>query len=218
MPARHGPLERALANVRRLEEDAIRDLTAARLSAGLARSVLGRAVGLSEYEIGRIDRRELSSVTLEDLARYGAGVGLRVHLRLYPDGDPLRDAGQVRVLHRLRRDLPEGMRLRLEVPIPGASDLRAWDGMLDGHGCLDAVEVETRFIDEQATVRRIMLKARDDRRVRHVVLVLPVTRTNRRTLAVAQESLRDTFPLDTRETMASLRAGRCPGANAIVLV
>lgn len=196
----------------------IDDLVGARLGAGIGRPDLGTAVGLSAGELGRIDRRERRSLTFEDVARYGAGVGLRLHARLYPEGDPLRDAGQARVLARFRAELPPSVRFHLEVPVTGATDARAWDGLITGHACVDAVEAETRFVDAQATVRRIMLKARDDVEVRHVVLLLPDTATNRRSMRAARAILRDIFPLDTRDALRHLRRGECPSANAIVIL
>lgn len=218
MTARYGPLERALANLRRLQTQAIDDLVNARINAGLSRRVLGERVGLSAAQIGRIERRERAMVPTEDLARIGAGVGLRFHFRFYPDGDAVRDAPQVRLLGRLQGNLPAGPRFRAEVAVGGADDLRAWDAVIDEHGCVDAVEAETRFADAQATVRRVMLKARDDQTVQHVVLLLADTQTNRRALQASRSVLRDTFPVDTRQAMASLRRGECPGANAIVIL
>lgn len=223
MASRQGPLERALENVRHIEAQLIDDLVGARVGAGIGRPDLGATVGLSAGELGRIDRRERRSLTFEDVARYGAGVGLRLHARLYPEGDPLRDAGQARVLGRFGAELPPSVRFPLEVPVTRAADtrpadIRAWDGVVTGHGCIDAVEAETRFVDAQATVRRIMLKARDDDVVRHIILLLPDTSTNRRSMRAAREILRDTFPLDTREALRHLRRGECPGANAIVIL
>jgi hypothetical protein len=90
--------------------------------------------------------------------------------------------------------------------------------VLDGTGCVDAFEIETRLADLQAVERRTMLKIRDDASVRHVFLVIADTRWNRMALASGQEALRGNFPLDTRESMASLSAGRCPGANGIILL
>jgi hypothetical protein len=51
-----------------------------------------------------------------------------------------------------------------------------------------------------------------------MVLVLADTRTNRAALVAADETLRSAFPLARREVIASLRVGRAPSANGIVLV
>jgi hypothetical protein len=53
-----------------------------------------------------------------DLATIGAMVGLDVRLRAWPAGDPIRDAGQQRLLDRLRLRVGPTVRLRTEVPLP----------------------------------------------------------------------------------------------------
>jgi hypothetical protein len=78
-------------------------------------------------------------------------------------------------------------------------------------------ELETRLMDAQALVRRLALKQRDAGLAR-MVLVLADTRTNRAALAAADGTLRSAFSLAKREVIASLRDGRAPNANGIVLV
>jgi hypothetical protein len=72
-------------------------------------------------------------------------------------------------------------------------------------------------MDAQALVRRLALKQRDAGLAR-MVLVLADTRTNRAALAAADGTLRSAFPLARHEVIASLRVGRAPNANGIVLV
>ncbi len=218
MTIRNGRLDRALATWRRIEAGVIRDVHEARLAAGISREDLARAVGMSASAIARFERRELADIGIEQLCRLSAGVGLEAAVRLFPDGDPIRDAGQVRLLDRLRLRLPAALRWRVEVPLFGRADRRAWDAVLDGHGCADSVEAEARVADLQATERRVGLKARDDPTIGHVILLIADTRSNRHALALGRESLRSQYPLDTRAAMASLAAGRCPGANAIVIL
>lgn len=220
VPPRYGPLDRALVQVRRIEASIIDDLVHARIAAGLSRSALGAAVGLSADEIGRIERRELRSVVFEDVARYACGVGLALAARLHPDGDPVRDAPQQKLLGRLRDRVGPGPRWREEVPLDGITggDRRAWDAVLDGHRCLDAIEAETRFHDGQATIRRIQLKLRDDRSVRHVFLLVADTRANREAIRAVRPGLRADFPLDGRPILSALAHGRCPGQSGIVIL
>jgi transcriptional regulator with XRE-family HTH domain len=218
MVVRNGPLDRALANLRRIDADLRDELATSRKASGLSRRELGVAVGLSKDRIGRFERGELRDLDLEQIVRMAAGLGLKLSVRLFPDGDPIRDVGQFRLLERLRVRLPPTIRLRLEVPLFGRSDFRAWDAVADGHGCVDAIEAETRLADGQASIRRIMLKARDDRTVGHVILLVADTPANRMTLRLVRASLRASFPLDTRTTLARLAAGHCPGANAVVVL
>jgi hypothetical protein len=145
-------------------------------------------------------------------------VGLVPSLRFFPDADPLRDAGQVKLISRLRDRMPSAATFRTEVPLPGQGDRRAWDAVLDGAGCRDAFEAETRLFDLQATERRVMLKLRDDATIRHVFLVVADTKANRQALAAGRDALRGNFPLDTRAAMASLGSGRCPGSNGVLIV
>jgi hypothetical protein len=104
------------------------------------------------------------------------------------------------------------------VPLFGRDDSRAWDAVADGTSCVDGVEAETRLSDLQATERRIMLKLRDDASIQHMFMLVADTRANRAALAVGRGPLRANFPLDTREVIASLAAGRCPGANGLIIL
>jgi hypothetical protein len=56
---------------------------------------------LSWSAIERLDAGTRRS-TIQELAALGAIVGLDVRLQAYPAGDPIRDAGHLRLLHRLR--------------------------------------------------------------------------------------------------------------------
>jgi transcriptional regulator with XRE-family HTH domain len=218
MAVRDRRVDRAVALASTLGEASRREFKGARIASGLSRRDVGRAVGVSPSQVDRYERGLLRDLRLEQVCRLSVAVGLVPSLRFFPDGDPIRDAGQVRVLTRLRERLPSSGRLRTEVPLHGRTDLRAWDAVLDAHGCVDAFEVETRLADLQATERRVMLKARDDPTVGHVFLVVADTRSNRDALRVSRELLRADFPLDTRASLASLTGGRCPGANGIVVL
>lgn len=218
MPTRDRRLDRARATSRRLIASAIAEIKAARVRSGVSQEDLGRAVGMSASQVGRFERGQLRDVSIEKVCRLSAGVGLDPSLRLYPGGDPIRDVAQVRLLDRMRARVAPAFRWRTEVPLSIRDDLRAWDAVLDGTGCVDSVEAETRLNDVQATERRILHKHRDDGSVRHVFLLVADTHANRAALAVAREGLRGNFPLDTREALASLASGRCPGVNAMIIL
>jgi hypothetical protein len=156
-------------------------------------------------------------VTLDQVARAASAVGLKLWARLYPDGDPIRDAAHARLLDRLRACVKPPLDWRPELPLPDDSD-RAWDSVVIPPEDLVGVEAETRITDGQATWRKVQLKRAADPRIRHVILLVADTRNNRRALALIRESLRDELPLDTRAVLKALREGRSPGASGIVIL
>jgi hypothetical protein len=153
---------------------------------------------------------------LDELTRHCAALGLRLSLRAYPDGSPVRDAAQLRLLERLRPLVAGRFGWRTEVPVGAVGDLRAWDVVFDGPERV-AIDAETKLRDMQALQRRVELKWRDSG-VPIVVLLVASTHHNRAVLREHRESLRSTFPLDSREVLAALRAGRAPAANGIALL
>lgn len=218
MPTRDRRVDRAIAVSRTISTYAISEIRSARVATGLSQDDVGRSVGISGSQVGRFERGELADIGIDQLCRLSASVGLVPSLRLYPAGDPVRDAAQARLLERLRGRLPSNADYRTEVPLHGRSDARAWDAVVRSKTCLDAFEAESRLGDLQATERRIMLKLRDDPVIGHVFLLVAATRANRRALELGREGLRGNFPLDTREALASLSRGRCPGRNGLLLL
>jgi transcriptional regulator with XRE-family HTH domain len=192
----------------------------------VARQVLGKrlvdigmASGMSASQVGRIERAALSTVSVDQLVRIGAAVGLDVRVRAYPGPDPVLDAGQMVVLGRLRGRLAPELGFRTEVLLPIVGDQRAWDAMIDrlrGVSSHLPVEVDTRLIDGQSQVRRVMLKLRDSG-LEYVLYVLADTRANREALAAAP-TIRSDFPVSPRRAMAALAAGEHPGGSALVLL
>ena len=181
---------------------------------------VGRAVGMSYTNVGRIERAALPSVTVLQLARIGAVVGLDVRIRAYPGPTPLRDAGQIALFDRLRARLAPGLVLRTEVPLMIEGDLRAWDAVIFGfEPAADPLhaEGETRLYDAQAQLRRIALKARDSG-VEAVLLVIAETPRNRAAVRAAGSMISDGYPVPPRSALAALAAGRHPGGSAVVFV
>ena len=172
---------------------------------------------MSHAQFGRIERGELHRATLDQLARAGAAVGLRLGVRLFPDGDPVRDAAQLRLIGRLRVELPEATRWRTEVPLAIPGDRRAWDAVASLSGGDVAFEAETRLLDVQALDRRISLKRRDGN-IDRVVLVIADTVSNRRAIKLHRADLRASFPLESRAVLARLRAGQAPATSGIVVL
>lgn len=218
MPTRDRRLDRAIAASHKITAYAVAEIRSSRVALGLSQDDLGRSVGLSGSQVGRFERGELEDIRVDQLCRLSASVGLVASLRFYPDGDPVRDVAQLRVLGRLHARLPAGVRWRSEVPLHGRADSRAWDATAEWPDCLDAFEAESRLGDLQAIERRILLKHRDDPTIGHVFLVVASTRANRGALALGREMLRGNFPLDTRESLASLARGRCPGAGGLIVL
>lgn len=166
--------------------------------------------------IGRIEDGKPGVLTVELAARMAAVLGLQLSASLHPDGDPIRDAAHVALVARLRPRLAPGLRLRTEVPMPIAGDLRGADAVIDGRDVAVLVEAETRIGDLQALERRINAKQRD-LRLRCVLLLAADTRHNRHVVA-DHPQLRSRFPVSTRAALAALARGREPRGDAIVFL
>ncbi len=172
---------------------------------------------MSRSQYGRIERGEIASLTVEQACRAAAAVGLGISTSVWPDGDPVRDAGQQRLRGRLRDVMPAAATWQTEVPMPIPGDKRAWDAVATLGGRRAGCECEMRLTDMQAVERRLRLKLRDGN-VDVLLLVVADTVANRRVLRLHREALRSLLPLDSREVLAALRAGRLPGANGIVIL
>lgn len=198
---------------------------AARLEAGLSYEELGRAVGLSGEQVARILRGESPHVTVVTMSTLLGAVGQDMSARAYPAGPPVRDAGHLALLARLRARTAPTLTWRAEVPVirtenrEGGSmpDRRAWDAMIAGHGWRAGVEAETRLRDVQALERRLALKQRDGA-VDLVVLLLLDSAHNRSILASGGASLRDQFPGSARLALRRLGLGDRPPENVMLLL
>jgi transcriptional regulator with XRE-family HTH domain len=179
---------------------------------------VAKAVGVSESWISKVERALVVNVGVALLARVAAVVGLDLSLRLYPGGQPIRDARQASLLERLRRELNVVLRWRTEVPLPNPGDQRAWDGMVFGPANVwrFGVEAETAPTDGQALVRRLALKARDAG-VDGVLLLLPDTRQSRAFRREFGGLLKEDFPVAGSLALERLRAGESPGGSAMIV-
>ena len=188
-----------------------------RIVNGLSQADVGSAIGRSTSEISRRERGVAPNVSTASLAEHAAAVGLRLVLTMYPAGGAVRDAGQIRVIHRFLERVSERFSRELEAVIPLAGDLRALDVVLRMPGCVIAVEVITRLGDLQAQIRAARIKARDIGATRFI-LVVAATRANRRAMDEARPAVIGAWDLDTRRVMAHLGAGRQPAHDAIVML
>lgn len=187
-----------------------------RHTAGLTQGELALAVGVSRRWILRFELGALESVDLRRAAVLFAHLGHKLTAKAYPTGEPLRDAGQFRLLDRFNQRLSPVWRRRFESVMPLAGDLRAWDELLVGP-CSIGVEAETKPNDLQATDRAIAGKMRDSG-VDRAILLIAATARNRDLVRRHVVELRQSFPLNTRETLGALGAGRDPGANGLVIL
>jgi len=189
----------------------------ARLSAGVGQETAGRAVDMSHSEFGRIERAALPNVTVDQLSRACAAVGLKLVVSAYPDGDPVRDRAQLALIGRLEPRVAAPLEIHTEVVLPIAGDRRAWDAVIAGPDGSIAVEAETRLRDVQALERRIGLKLRDSG-LERVILLVNATAANRRVLALHGDDLRRSFPLSGREIIKALAAGVIPPASGLLML
>ena len=166
--------------------------------------------------VSRIERGR-ATASLDDLAALAGVVGLDLVIRLYPGGSPVRDAAHARIMGRLKAMLPAHFQLASEVPMPILGDQRAIDAVLVKPALSVGFELESRLLDAQALVRRVMLKKRDAR-LACMVLVLPDTPANRLSVATAQPTVSAAFALDHRATLRTLRAGTTPPADGMLWV
>jgi transcriptional regulator with XRE-family HTH domain len=196
------------------------EIRVARQVIGKSLESVGRSSGISPSQVGRIERGRLSTASVDQLARIGAAVGLDIRVRAYPGPDPVLEAGQVTLLRRLQVRLHPDLTFRSEVPLPIVGDQRAWDGFIDrltGVASQLPVEAETRLIDGQGQLRRVMLKLRDSG-LDHVLLLLADTRLNREAFAATASTFAVDFPVSPRRALAALAAGEHPGGSAVVLL
>jgi transcriptional regulator with XRE-family HTH domain len=218
MGSRTRPGDAAAAAAKRAGEAMGEELRDARIGAGLSLADAGTAAGLSASQLSRMERGAIERVTIEQLWRAGAALGLRGHAKYYPAGSPVRDRAHLALLARFEQRLRPPLQLRREVPMPIEGDLRAWDGMVRGATNPFFSEGETHLGDVQALERRLRQKLRDDPRSDLLVLVVMRSEHNRAVLRDHREVLRDLLPLDGGAVLRALADGRPPAASGIVVL
>jgi transcriptional regulator with XRE-family HTH domain len=217
MVTRERRIDRGRARLNRHLATVGGELREARLAAGVSQRVVASACGISHTEVSRIERAAARRVPLETLVLLAATVGLDLSVRMYPDGEPVRDAAQLALLAKLRRRLPRTLLWRSEVPLRVERDRRAWDASIEGGKWSVPVDAETRLRDIQALTRRVALKARDDDQ-EVVILLVADTRHNRRVLRLAAADLAGMFPVPGRDVLAALVEGRKPRGSGVIML
>lgn len=209
--------------------DLCRQLETARLEHAMSYADLGRSVGLSGQQMGRICRGRSASVSIVRMSALLAAAGMDLSSRAYPSGVPVRDAAHLALLARLRARVPDSLTWRVEVPVVArqetldglrasvALDRRAWDAVIEGPGWRLGVEAETRLADVQSLERRVALKERDGE-VTAVLLLVNDTAHNRRVLAQEDVALRKRFPGSARRSLRRISTAQAPEASTLMVL
>lgn len=216
MPVREQTIAAGKRRAERINRLLGEELRRARRKAGLSQAELGRFVGLSQAEVARMERGSAPWLTIVNASAALSAVGLRLWAKVFPVGEPLRDAAHLRLLSDFEARLDPSIVRHREWPIPVPGDLRAIDLLLTGLPMPIGVEAETVLDDLQDLERRINAKARDAG-LQRMVLLVRASHRNREILAGAN-AFRASFPVGTRGALAALGAARDPGGNALILL
>jgi transcriptional regulator with XRE-family HTH domain len=216
-------VDRAIARGTRIAERQVREVgeefRERRVSLSLSQARAAEAAKMSRTRYGLIERGLSTQLTVHELNRIAAALGLAPSLRLYPGGVPLRDAAHARRLSTFLSQVREPLRYRIEVPLPlveGRHERRAWDAIIYRGRERCAAELEMRLRDVQAALRRIDLKRRDDPTESFLLLVAD-TRLNRRALAEFEALFVDLPRLRGSRVRSALDAGELPPAGLLLL-
>ena len=192
------------------------ELGAVRRADGISLRAIARMLGVSANRLARAERGDPTTLTIDLAARYAAALGLTLAASFHPDGDAIRDRGQLALLERFRRRVPPGARWRTEVPIPIAGDQRSGDAVVSIRACVILVEAETHLGDFQAVERRIGRRRETWARTERCCCSrTPATtgRWSRRTPAIPER-----FPVGMRTWFRTVGGGQDPGGDALVIL
>jgi transcriptional regulator with XRE-family HTH domain len=213
--------ERSFDRGRRLGRAALvalgSEIRAARIDRGLTTRAVAQAAHCDPSTVSRVERGLVPGVTYVFLAVLASIVGLDLVGRLYPGGQPLREPEHAGLLGYFGSLLHRSLYWGTEVPLPGAREQRAWDGMVRGPSWRYGTELEMAPTDSQALNRRLQLKVRDGN-VDGVMLLLPKTRRAREFMAGAGATLAPNFPVPGATAMERLQAGENPGGSSIIVL
>jgi transcriptional regulator with XRE-family HTH domain len=190
-----------------------------RLMLGESQELVASTCRLSRGRYRRIETGRATNVTIMELDRIAAVLGLSPSIRLYPGGSPVRDAAHAARVVSLLSDVRPPLSSRIEVPLPRRDDRgdpRAWDVVLFGRQRRTAMELEMRLRDVQAMWRRVDLKRRDDPTEGFVLLVAG-TRANRRVVAEFEALFNDLPRLRRGDVRARLLAGEHPPSGLLFI-
>ncbi|HKB27811.1 MAG TPA: helix-turn-helix transcriptional regulator [Candidatus Limnocylindrales bacterium] len=209
------PADRAARAADRLRRAVGDEVRQKRVEVGLSQASVARAAGFSRSTLSRIEAGERRGTSIDEVSAVAEVLGLDLVVRLYPGGDPIRDAAQVTKLARILETAAPPLVCRTEVPLPASTEhpeRRAWDAVLTIPGARAAraaIEVEMRLGDAQATERRLALKRRDDP-VDRFLLVVADTRHNQRVLADHPALFPELERLRRSQVLGTLGRGELP--------
>lgn len=104
-----------------------------RLALALSQAHVAAACRISRPYYGRIDSGKARSLSLVEVHRIAAVLGMSTSVRLYPDGVPVRDLAHATRLTRFLTLAGPPLTYRSEVPlasIEGRPERRAWDAVV----------------------------------------------------------------------------------------
>jgi transcriptional regulator with XRE-family HTH domain len=211
-------VDAGVARGRSILVDLGRELRDARMEHGLSQSQVARSARTSRSQVSRVEHAAAPAVSIPEMARLLAVVGLELSSRAYPAGPPIRDAAHLALLERLRRLAPSTCAWRYEVPIGMPGDRRAWDAVLTIGAGEVAVEAETRPRDLQSLLRRVAGKLRDSQGPSAAILLLSNTRHNRRLLVDHGDVIASAFPAPGTEILSALESGTSPRRSGVLLL
>jgi transcriptional regulator with XRE-family HTH domain len=217
MANRSNPLHDASQQARWTNQVNGRELRLARIMSGQTQQQIAARLGHSRSWVSRAERARFQGLTLADLTKHAAAVGLRASIRLWPAGRRPLDRPQLALLERLRSRSGGLWRWELEVPVPVENDLRAADARMSNAACGIVIEAITRLVDVQAQLRAVQLKRRD-LQAQRLILLVSATSTNRAAIRAAGPMLREALPLQTWGALRALAAGRDPGGDALIVL
>jgi transcriptional regulator with XRE-family HTH domain len=189
-----------------------------RLIQAASQSHVSAAAGLSRTRYGIIERGSTTSLTVDELNRIAAVLGMVPSIRVYPDGVPVRDAGHATKLLHFLGPVRQPVTFRIEVPLPvveGRPERRAWDAVLFRGRERCAIELEMRLRDIQEVRRRTDLKRRDDPSESFLLLVAD-TRLNRSVLGEFTMLFADLPRLRLSQVHAAMAEGRLPPTGILL--
>lgn len=190
-----------------------------RLQLNRSQAVVAAACDISRVHYGHIENGRVPGLSVLEVNRIAAVLGLVPSVRLYPDGPPVRDVGHTNRLERFLLEAARPISFRLEVPLPGVEgrlERRAWDAVLFLGAARTSIELEMRLRDVQALIRRIDLKRRDDPTESFLLLVAD-TRTNRRVLALYGGLFVGLPRLKSSSARGALQSGRLPPTGILLV-
>lgn len=194
-----------------------REIRLARIVAGMTQRQVGITIRRSASWVSRLEAGKVKGVSVVELARVAAAVGLKLYVSTFPAIRRPLDGPQIALLGAFNRRLHRSWHRRMEVLIQRPGDHRAVDEVIHNGECTIAVEAYTRLADGERQVRAARTKQRDIGADR-LILLVKASGANRRMLHEMGPMIRDEFPIGTRASMKALAAGRDPGGDCLVLI